>query len=181
MKKFLFLIGFLITLSASAQQTNDMFVGYNFGLPLVAAKPAVPSTDIYKMRMWYDTANSTTNSHIIYVYNPKISIRTVETLNLSATRTLTVSSSGSLTLNYSTDYVYTGTTTTWTVPAISSSNTGASKIIRVINRGSGNLTINGNGGASSIYDGGSPSPTLILAPGATITMLPDGTYFDVIH
>jgi hypothetical protein len=79
MKKFLFLIGILITLSASAQQTNQLFVGYDFGIPLVAAKPAVPATDIYKMRMWYDTAHSSGTYHVLYIYNPKVSTRSVDT------------------------------------------------------------------------------------------------------
>lgn len=80
MRKILFLIGILITLSVSAQQTNDMFVSYNFGFPLINAKPAVPATDKYKMRLWYDTTLSTASNHVIYIYNPKVSIRTVSTL-----------------------------------------------------------------------------------------------------
>lgn len=70
------------------------------------------------------------------------------------------------------DWVFSGTTATWTLPAISG-NTGVKFFIK--NRGSGNLTIQSNSG-SQIYDVAAVASIIVL-PGESRILLNDGTYF----
>jgi hypothetical protein len=88
----------------------------------------------------------------------------------------TVTSAGTITLSYITDYVFTGTTTTATLPAISAGTNGDGNKITLYNRGSGNVTVNSAAGGNDIYKT-SAVATFTLAPGVACTLFPDGTYF----
>lgn len=87
-----------------------------------------------------------------------------------------VTGAGTLTLttDYS-DYIFTGTTSTWTLPSISN---GDGVLWRIKNRGSGNITINSASGGNDIYDASAVS-TYTVAAGSAIIILNDGTYFNI--
>lgn len=86
----------------------------------------------------------------------------------SAAVTLTLARAGHI-------YVFTGTTTTWTLPAVSAS-TGVSFTIK--NRGSGAITL-ARAGTDSIYDTAAQT-SLTIAAGATVRLTCDGTYWLVL-
>jgi hypothetical protein len=90
-----------------------------------------------------------------------------------------ISAAGTLAMSYtSTLFVFTGTTTTWTLPAITpgSNIIAIGAIIRIKNRGSGNIILNTNAGATDIYDTAAVN-TLTLAAGDSLMLINDGTYF----
>jgi hypothetical protein len=88
---------------------------------------------------------------------------------------LVISSAGTLTLAIGTDYKFSGTTTTWTLPAPSGSQTGRAFQITIKNAGSGNITLNSNSG-SQIYDTALVA-SLTITPGSALTLMPDGSVF----
>jgi len=88
---------------------------------------------------------------------------------------VTVSSAGTLNIGNSEGYVFSGTTTTWTLPAISG-NTGVKYYIK--NRGSGSITLNSNAGGNDIYDT-SATNTLTITAGTSKVLVNDGTYWTV--
>lgn len=86
----------------------------------------------------------------------------------------TVSSAGTLNLtNQYNHYVFSGTTTTWTLPAVSG-NTDV--VFYIKNRGSGNITLNSNAGGNDLYTTSAVN-TLAIAPGEAYIIWNDGTYF----
>jgi hypothetical protein len=87
---------------------------------------------------------------------------------------LTVSSASTLTLAFGNDYVFSGTTATYTLPAISTTAIGRVNAIEIKNRGSGTITLNAASG-STIYATSAVSTINIIA-GAACRLLPDGTY-----
>lgn len=89
--------------------------------------------------------------------------------------TPTVSSAGTLGLSTSGWYVFSGTTSTWTLPAIAG-NTG--KTYHIKNRGSGNITLNTNAGGNEIYSTSAVN-TLTILPGEAYILNNDGTYFNI--
>jgi hypothetical protein len=91
---------------------------------------------------------------------------------------VTVSSAGTLTLKHGGDYIFTGTTATYTLPAVSTTILGRQNGIKIKNRGSGSITLNSNAG-STIYNTAAQS-TITIVAGAAVELLPDGTYFDVL-
>jgi hypothetical protein len=84
-----------------------------------------------------------------------------------------VSSAGTLNITTAEVYTFTGTTTTWTLPAVSG-NTGRS--YRIKNRGSSDITLNSNAGGSDIYNTAATN-TVTVAAGADIVVVNDGTYY----
>lgn len=92
---------------------------------------------------------------------------------------LVTSSAATLTLSHGNDYVFTGTTTTWTLPVISASILGRNNGIKIKNRGSGAITLNCNTG-SVLYNTTTQSSITINA-GEAVELLPDGTYFNILY
>jgi hypothetical protein len=87
--------------------------------------------------------------------------------------TNTLSSAGTLTLSTSGYYTFNGTTTTWTLPAISG-NTGKEYFVK--NKGSGAITIVSNAGGSDIYTTTAVT-SFLIQPGNAFTIYNDsGTY-----
>jgi len=74
--------------------------------------------------------------------------------------------------------VFTGTTSTWTLPAVSSTLLGRQNAIWIKNRGTGSITLNSDTG-STLYTTSAQS-TITIAAGAAVELLPDGTYFNVM-
>lgn len=87
------------------------------------------------------------------------------------------SAAGTLTIGNAEAYIFNGTTTTWTLPAISGT-TGYKYIIK--NIGSGAITLNSSGGGNDIYDTVAVN-TLSIASNSSVTLISNGTYFTVIH
>ncbi len=110
----------------------------------------------------------------LQIYNTTLNC--INTYNgVNWTGSTIVSSAGTLTIAHGNFYSFTGTTTTWTLPAISATVTGIMNKIVIKNRGSGAITLNSNSG-STIYTT-SAVGTLNIAAGSTVTLYPDGTYF----
>lgn len=72
-------------------------------------------------------------------------------------------------------FIFTGTTTTWTLPAVSDVPT----LLILKNRGTGAITLNANSGLSTIFDFTALS-TLTINPGEAIMLFLDGTYWNVV-
>lgn len=100
--------------------------------------------------------------------NSRIAVQALQVVNVSAAGTL------SLTNDYS-DYVFSGTTATWTLPPIMG-YTNVKYFIK--NRGTGNITVNSNAGGNDIYTTAAVN-TFTIAPGAAYILMCDGTYWDV--
>ena len=116
------------------------------------------------------TANTLTAGSGIAITNGSGSI------TIAARATVSVSAASSLALNTSsTDYIFSGTTATWTLPAISG-NTGVQFFIK--NRGTGILTVNSNVGGNDLYTTSAVS-SLTVNPGEAFFLLNDGTYYSV--
>lgn len=91
---------------------------------------------------------------------------------------LTVSSAGTLSLTYGRDYIFNGTTSTWTLPAVSSTAIGKLNAITIKNRGTGIITLNTNASGNDLYTSSAVS-TLAINPGEFKVILPDGTLLNV--
>lgn len=99
-----------------------------------------------------------------------------DSIYVKIVKTPVVSSAATLTLAYAGDYVFTGTTTTWTLPAISATLIGRNNAIWIKNRGSGILTLNTAAG-STLYTTAAVA-TLAIAAGESYLLLPDGNFFN---
>jgi len=102
----------------------------------------------------------------------------VEITPAAAYTAVTTSSAATLTLTTGGAYVFTGTTTTWTLPTTGGNNTTLTFVIK--NRGSGNITLNSNSGGNDIYNT-SATNTLSITPGQTVRLINDGTYYLVVN
>jgi len=102
----------------------------------------------------------------------------LSTLEISGTsgELITVSSAGTLTLGASVVYNFSGTTTTWTLPAIS---TTLNRVYKVKNRGSGNITLN-RAGSDNIYNTSSVT-TITITPGQACELRNDGSFWVVYN
>lgn len=105
-----------------------------------------------------------------------ITAATVTPAKLSYTSTR--SSAGTLTVAYGNDYTFTGTTSTWTLPAIAAGTTGRQNAIFIKNAGSGTITLNTNASANVLYYT-SLTNTLSVLAGESYIITPDGTQLNV--
>jgi hypothetical protein len=90
------------------------------------------------------------------------------------TQDLVASGASTLVLLNGIDYVFTGSTATWTLPTISATILGRQNAIKIKNRGSGTITLNTASG-STLYTTAAVSTINIIA-GAACELMPDGTY-----
>lgn len=88
---------------------------------------------------------------------------------------LVTSSAGTLTIGNAEAYIFNGTTTTWTLPAVSGTT---GYIYYIKNIGSGSITLNSNAGGNDIYTSSAVSTTTVTA-GSSIILISSGTYFTV--
>lgn len=88
-----------------------------------------------------------------------------------------ISSASTLTLTHGSDYFFTGTTTTWTMPAVSASLIGRGSTLSIKNMGSGAITLNSNTG-TTLYTTAAVG-TITINPGDSYILMPNGTYFSV--
>jgi hypothetical protein len=117
-----------------------------------------------------DASTLQTNSRYLAVYNSSIDgILLVLLLVASTTSSsdVTRTGAGSLTISSVGKYVATGSISTWTLPAGSSAIIGSEYVL--INNGSGNVTVDGNGS-----DAISQSDPFIMYPGTRYTAIWDG-------
>ena len=90
--------------------------------------------------------------------------------------TLLTSSAGTLLLGNTEAYVFNGTTTTWTLPAVSGTT---GMVYYIKNIGSGSITLNADSGNNEIYSTSAVN-TLTIAAGSSIMLLSNGTYFTTV-
>lgn len=84
-----------------------------------------------------------------------------------------VSSATTLSMSWGGDYFFSGTTATYTLPAISSADRGRAKSITIKNRGTGNLVVNTAGGSNVLYTD-QLTNTITVGPGESYIFMPDG-------
>jgi len=130
--------------------------------------------DSYNGNVYYDSSAS----KVIY-FNKTAHLNDPLVDSIAASGNLTVSSAGTLTLVAGNDYIFSGITSTYTLPAISTTAIGRFNRICIKNRGSGSITLNAASG-STIYNTAAQSTITIIA-GAACELLPDGTYFNVMY
>lgn len=127
------------------------------------------------------TAGSGTHTSVFKVLaNGNTTINGQVTLGSGLTLKSNVSPTGSLSMTTTNNiYVATGTTATYALPVVTS-NAGMS--LRIINRGSGTLTLNSNAGANDIYiiSTGTAAATTSVAANSHVTVVGDGTYWIVL-
>jgi hypothetical protein len=85
------------------------------------------------------------------------------------------SSAGTLTLGNSEAYVFNGTTTTWTLPAVSGTT---GRIYYLKNIGSGTITLNADSGNNEIYSTSAVN-TYAVTAGSAIIAISNGTYWTI--
>lgn len=90
---------------------------------------------------------------------------------------VTITGAATYALKFGNDYIFTGSTSTFTLPANATNITGRQNGIMIKNRGSGTITLNTASG-STLYSTSAVS-TINIAAGAACFLLPDGTYFNV--
>lgn len=73
---------------------------------------------------------------------------------------------------------FSGTTSTWTLPTIAS-NSG--KRVVIINRGSGNITLNSNAGASDIDESGVYSAIIVVPPATTLVLVNNSLKWVIVN
>lgn len=78
---------------------------------------------------------------------------------------------------FANDYVFTGTTGTFTLPQLHAYYIGSTYRITVKNRGASNLTIASYSGGNDIYTTSAVS-SMTLIPGQAAVFISDGTYFN---
>jgi len=88
---------------------------------------------------------------------------------------VTTSSAGTLTLGNSEVYIFDGTTTTWTLPAVSGTN---GRIYYIKNIGSGSITLNADSGNNEIYSSSAVN-TITVTAGSAIILISNNTYWTV--
>lgn len=81
------------------------------------------------------------------------------------------SSDAALQLGDTTIYTANGTTSTWTLPPVAGYG---GKFYVIVNKGSGNVTVNSNAGGNDIYDNGVASSSMVMLPGEAATIANDG-------
>ena len=124
---------------------------------------------------------SSSTSYVLYNQGEEVTMRSdganwvIESIMKGG---LTTSSAGTLTLSYGKDYIFTGTTTTWTLPAVASTVFGRPNAITIKNQGSGAITLNTSGGGSDLYTDTSGN-TITINAGESAFLLPDGTKINV--
>lgn len=89
-----------------------------------------------------------------------------------------VDAGATLTLEYGNDYFFSGTTATWTLPAINANIAGRDNSITIKNRGTGNLTVNTDGGLNTMFTTALTN-TIILSVGDAVVLMPDGTILNI--
>jgi len=88
---------------------------------------------------------------------------------------VTTSSAGTLTLANAEAYIFNGTTTTWTLPAVSGTS---GRIYYIKNIGSGSITLNADSGNNEIYSSSAVN-TVTVTAGSAIILISNGVYFTV--
>lgn len=86
---------------------------------------------------------------------------------------VSTSSAGTLTLGNAEAYIFNGTTTTWTLPAVSGTT---GRIYYIKNIGSGSITLNADSGNNEIYSTSAVN-TVTVTAGSSLILISNGTYF----
>jgi len=148
----------LVNIAAGTATAGTAPLKLTAGTPLTTSESGVLETDSSN-NLWY--TNSTAVRGKVQVN--RVSSSSAATLALATT--------------YST-YLFTGTTSTWTAATITG-NTGME--IMLVNKGSGNITVNSNAGGNDFWTAGALSNTFTMFPGDVIWLYYDGTNILVLN
>lgn len=151
------------------------------GIELVNTLGNVIQDNYFNSSMRYGVTSSGTSDGNILANNTFRAMTVGETNMVGAGNIIsplqaTRSSASTLTLVYAGDYTFTGTTATYTLPAIVSTVRTRSQAINVKNAGSGVLTVNTNGGLNTLFTSTLVN-TLAVMPGESYSFRSDGTNF----
>jgi hypothetical protein len=160
-------LGVSVQFTEAGSGTHNIITGVSIGEPVINAGAATVTNTASLYITNSATATVTGNNYSFWVDNGLVRFDG----NLMVPPL--VSSAGTLTLNSNSQYVFTGTTATHTLPAITG-NVGMK--IGIKNRGSGNVTVDVTGGPSEIYTT-SAVASVIIAAGGYAEFLNDGTFW----
>lgn len=154
-----------------------LFAGYdggrmNFAAGLFCYADATPTINsVTPMRLSFVTGGSSADRQERLIIKSTGEVLVGAGLGLKAT----VSSAATLTLDTTaTTYVFSGTTTTWSLPAVA---TNTNRIYYIKNRGTGAITL--SAATNTIYDT-AITTTSTIAAGAAAIVQSDGTYWVVM-
>jgi hypothetical protein len=91
-------------------------------------------------------------------------VRTMASTSSAATNTLSAGG----------EFIFTGTTSTWTLPTVAGN---FRAVIWIYNRGSGAITLNANSGGNDIYSAGAAVSTVSVAAGSWVRLVNDNAYW----
>lgn len=97
------------------------------------------------------------------------------TITDNGNESVTTTSAGTFAPSASGHYVFTGTTSTWTLPAVSGTS---GRVMFIKNRGSGTVTINTTAAANEIYSSSAVN-TYALTAGSAIILVSDNTFYNI--
>lgn len=154
----------LLNISANSTTTPNSIYNLSAGIP-VNFKSSDSNTILY-----LDETNERVG---IGITSPTSKLHNAGSTGLGTI----VSSAATLTLdNTKTIYVFSGTTTTWTLPAVTGST---DRVYFIKNRGSGAITLNAAAAANEIYTTSAVN-TLNINAGEAYTLISDGIYFNIL-
>lgn len=124
----------------------------------------------------------TTAIKALKIYDTTISEETIhDTLDNWKGRVFNNSLS-TMALWYGDDYVFNGTTSTYTLPTIGGNYQGSQNGIKIINLGSGSITLNSASGSQIIPTASTTAQaSLTITTGQSVELFPTGTAFKVLY
>jgi len=165
--------GVVTTVSLSASKGHNYIAGDVISIPTASVGGTGSGATVT-----VSTVPTTPAKGLILMDTVKNQIVTYQGTGNNWTGQILVTDTSATTIKYGNDYVFTGTTTTFTLPAISTFS-GRTNAIFIKNRGSGSITLNSNAG-STLYTTSAQS-TITIVAGAACQLMPDGTYFNVMY
>lgn len=162
-------LSFLTTPSGSATPTEKLRITTTaVNIPYLTAQRAVVTTSTGDI-----ASSSVSSTELGYVLGVTSGIQPQIDSKASIATGATTSAATYSVIATNEFNVFTGTTSTWTLPAITGNTW---KRLYIKNRGSGTLTVNANGGTNTIYATAAIN-TFNLNPGEAVILINDATYW----
>jgi hypothetical protein len=118
----------------------------------------------------------------LMIQDTSVNQLTVHNTGYSRTGRVITTAASTYSVDYGDDYIFTGSTSTFTLPAILTNTAGRQNAILITNLGSGSITLNTASG-SVLYPSGSTTlgSSITIASGASAELLPTGIYFKTLY